>query len=77
MTGLSHPCCFRFFSHRSICSTVAFPPLGNSDHVFVSISIDISSNSERNTLFCCTDYDYSHTDLNGLQNGANLGDVPS
>ena len=24
----------------SICSTMAFPPLGNSDHVVVSVSID-------------------------------------
>ena len=27
-------------SDASICSTMAFPPLGNSDHVFVSVSID-------------------------------------
>ena len=33
------------FSDASICSTVAFPPLGNSDHVVVSVSIDFPSNS--------------------------------
>ena len=27
-------------SDASICSTVAFPLLGNSDHVVVSVSID-------------------------------------
>ena len=27
-------------SDASICSTMAFPPLGNSDHVAVSVSID-------------------------------------
>ena len=27
-------------SVTSICSTIAFPPLGNSDHVVVSVSID-------------------------------------
>ena len=27
-------------SDASICSTMAFPPLGNSDHVIVSVSID-------------------------------------
>ena len=27
-------------SDTSICSTMAFPPLGNSDHVVVSVSID-------------------------------------
>ena len=29
-------------SDTSICSTMAFPPLGNSDHVVVSVSIDFS-----------------------------------
>ena len=32
-------------SDASICSTMAFPPLGNSDHVAVSVSIDFPSNS--------------------------------
>ena len=27
-------------SDASICSTIAFPPLGNSNHVAVSVSID-------------------------------------
>ena len=31
-------------SDTSICSTMAFLPLRNSDHVLVSVSIDISSN---------------------------------
>ena len=30
----------------SICSTMAFSPLGNSVHVFLSVSIDILSNSQ-------------------------------
>ena len=30
-------------SNASICSTMAFPPLGNPDHVFVSVSIDFPS----------------------------------
>ena len=29
-------------SDASICSTMALPPLGNSDHVVVSVSIDLS-----------------------------------
>ena len=33
-------------SYASICSTMAFHPLGNSDHVVVSLSIDFSSNSQ-------------------------------
>ena len=32
------------FSDPSICSAVAFPPLGNSDHAAVSVSIDLPSN---------------------------------
>ena len=30
----------------SICSTMAFPSLGNSDHVVVTVSIDFPSNSQ-------------------------------
>ena len=32
-------------SDASTCSTMAFPPLGNSGHVVVSVSIDFLSNS--------------------------------
>ena len=32
-------------SDASICSTMGFPSLGNSDHVVVSVSIDFPSNS--------------------------------
>ena len=34
-------------SDASICSTMAFPPLGNSDHVVVSVSIDFPVNSNQ------------------------------
>ena len=33
-------------SDASICSTMAFPPLGNSDHVVVSVPIDFPINSK-------------------------------
>ena len=33
-------------SYPSICSAVAFHPLGNTDHVVLSVSIDFLSNSE-------------------------------
>ena len=36
----------------SICSTMVFPPLGNSDHVVVSVSIDFPFNSKQDTPFC-------------------------
>ena len=34
------------FSDASICSTMAFPPMGNSGHILVSVSIDVPSNSQ-------------------------------
>ena len=34
-------------SDTSICSTVAFPPLGNPDHVIISVSTDFPSYSQR------------------------------
>ena len=33
-------------SDASICCTMAFPPLGNSDHVVVPVSIDFPTNSQ-------------------------------
>ena len=62
------------FSDTSICSTMAFPPLGNSDHVVVSISIDFLSNSKQDAPFHCIAYDYSHADWDGLCD--HLRDVP-
>ena len=55
-------------SDASICSTMAFPPLENSDHVLVSVSIDFPSNSKRVVLFHCIAYGYSCADRDGLRN---------
>ena len=49
-------------SDAGICSTMAFPRLGNSDHVVVSVSIDFPSNSQRDAPFHRMAYDYSRTD---------------
>ena len=46
-------------SDASICSTMAFSPLGNFDHAVVSVSTDFLSNSRRNAPFHCIAYDYS------------------
>ena len=46
-------------SDASICSTKAFPPLGNSDHVVVSVSIDSPSYSQRDSPLHRIAYDYS------------------
>ena len=62
-------------SDPTICSAMAFPPLGNSDHVVVSVSIDFPSNSERDAPFHCIAYDYSCADWDGLCD--HLRDVPS
>ena len=44
----SQSCSFGFISSdASICSTMAVPPLGNSDHVIVSVSTDFTSDSQR------------------------------
>ena len=61
-------------SDTGICSTMAFPPLGNSDHVVVSVSIDFPINSKQDTPFNRVAYDYSHPDWDGLCD--HLRDVP-
>ena len=53
-------------SDASICSTIAFPPLGNPDHVVVSVSIDFPRNSKQDTPFHHVAYDYSCADWDGL-----------
>ena len=62
------------FSDASICSTMAFPPMGDSDHVVVSLSIDLPSKSQRIARFYCIAYDYSRADWGGLRD--HLRDVP-
>ena len=61
-------------SDGSTCSTMAFPPLGNSDHVVVSVSIDFPSYSQLYASFHCITYDHSRADWDGLRD--HLGDVP-
>ena len=56
-----------FSSDASICSTMAFPPLGNSDHVAVSVSIDFPTNAQQDAPFHRIAYDYSHADWDGLR----------
>ena len=58
----------------SICSAIAFPPLANSDHVVVSVSIDFPSNSQSDAPFHHIAYDYYHADWNSLYD--HLRDVP-
>ena len=53
-------------SDTSICSTMAFPLLGNSD-VVVSVSIDFPINSKQDTPFHRVAYDYSRADWDGLR----------
>ena len=63
------PALFDLFlsSEASICSTMAFSPLGHSDHVVVSVSIDFPINSKQDIyLFHRVAYDYSGADWDGL-----------
>ena len=53
---------------------MAFSPLGNFDHVVVSVSIDFPSNSKRDGPFHRIAYKYSRADWDGLPD--HLGDVP-
>ena len=53
---------------------MAFPPLGNSDHVVVSVSIDFPTNSQRDAPFHHIAYDYSRAYWDGLCD--HLRDVP-
>ena len=53
---------------------MAFPPLGNSDHVVVSVSIDFPTNSQQDAPFHRIAYDYSRADWDGLRD--HLRDVP-
>ena len=46
----------------SICSTMDFPRLGNSDHAIVSVSIYFPSNSQWVALFHHIAYDYPCAD---------------
>ena len=54
-------------SDASICSTMTFLPLGNSDHVVVSVSIDFPTNSQQDAPFHRIAYDYSRADWDGLR----------
>ena len=51
-----------------------FPPLGNSGHIVVSVSINFTINSKQNALFHFIAYDYSRANWDGLCD--HLRDVP-
>ena len=57
---------FFLSSNPSICSTMAFPPSANSDHVVVSVFIDFPPNSQQDALFHSIAYDYSCADWDSL-----------
>ena len=71
------PALLDFFlsSDASICSTIAFPSLGNSDHVVVSVFIDFPSYLQWDAQFYCIAYDYSCADWGSLCD--HLRDDPS
>ena len=63
-----------FSSDASICSVMAFQPMGNSNHVATPVSTDCQSNSKQNALFHCMVYDYSCANRDSVHD--HLRDVP-
>ena len=61
-------------SDTSVCSTIVFPLLGNSDHFVISVSIVFPSYSQPDAPFYRIAYDYSCADWDCLCN--HLRDVP-
>ena len=55
-------------SDAGVCSTMAFSPLGNTDHVGVSVFIVFLSNSKWDAPFHRIAYDYSHAECDSLCN---------
>ena len=74
--GSHSPALFDLFmsSDARVCSKMAFP-LGNSDHVVVTVSNDFSSNSKGNTSFHRIDNDYSHADWDVLSDQLRDGSI--
>ena len=62
------------FSDTSVCSTMVFSPLGNSDHVVVSVYIDFPWYSQRDASSPLIAFDYPCADWHGLRDY--LRDVP-
>ena len=62
------------FSLLALVFVLAFPQLGSSDHVVVSVSIDFLINSKQDTPFHRIAYGYSRADWDGLRD--HLRDVP-
>ena len=50
----------------SVCSTIVFLQLRNSDHDVVWVPINIPSNPKQNASFHHVVYDYSHADCDHL-----------
>ena len=65
---------FFLSSDTSICSTMAFLPFENSDHLIISFSVDCPLNSNWDAALHCKAYDYSPADWDGFCD--NLRDVP-
>ena len=61
-------------SDISICFTMTFPPLGNSDHTIASVSIDFPINSKQDAPIHRTAFDYPRANWDGLCD--HLRDVP-
>ena len=61
-------------SHSPVLLDSHSPPVGNSDHVIVSVSIDFQIKSKQDAPFHRVAYDYSRADWDGLRD--HLRNVP-
>ena len=68
------PALLDLFLSSDACSTMAFPPLGNSDHAAASVFIDFPTNSKQDVPLHRIAYGYSRADWDGLHD--HLRDVP-
>ena len=53
-------------SGTSICSTMAFSPMGKPDHVVISVSIDLPINLKQDAPFHHIVYNFSYADWDGF-----------
>ena len=57
-----NPAFLDLFIPSNLYLLIVFPPLRNSNHVVISVSIDFPINSKQDALFHGIIYDYSHAD---------------
>ena len=75
-TDMQEPTLLDLFltSDKNICSSNLYPPLGRSDHVVVSVTVDFAGRLEKESPFHRKVFDYSRADWDSFRD--HLRDVP-